>query len=110
MQQSVPAKIRRMLADRLMVDESVLTDDFRWLAVIDPVEEEEFLADVSDTFTVVPPGLSLGSGRSPFHKAEPNALEGIATVGGLIAQIEQHLARYSDSRRVPKLPGYKPYG
>jgi hypothetical protein len=87
-----------MLADRLKMDESALTDDFRWLAVIDPVVEEEFLADLSDTFTVVPPGFSLGSGYSPFEKAEPNALERIATVGGLIAQVERHLARYSDSQ------------
>jgi hypothetical protein len=49
--QNVPTQIRQMLADRLKMDESVLTDDFRWLAVIDSVVEEEFLADVSDTLT-----------------------------------------------------------
>jgi hypothetical protein len=87
-----------MLADRLKMDESALTDHFRWLAVIDPIAEEDFLADVSDTFTVVPPGLSLGSGHSPFQKSEPDQLERIATVGGLIAAIEQHLARYSGAR------------
>ena len=94
---SVPIEIRKMLADRLTLEESARTDDFRWLAVIDPVAEEEFLSDVSDRFTVVPSGLSLGSGHSPFETAEPNTPERIATVGGLIAQIEQHLARYSDS-------------
>jgi hypothetical protein len=87
-----------MLADTLKTDESVLTDDFRWMTIIDPAVEEDFLADVNDTYTVVPPGLSLGSGHSPFHKAEPDQRERIATVGGLIAEIEQHLARCSGSR------------
>lgn len=94
----VPAQIRRILASRLKIDESVLTDDFRWLAVVDAVAEEEFLADVSDTFTVVPLGLSFGSGRSPFEKTEPDTLETIATVGGLIAYVEQHLARCASPR------------
>jgi hypothetical protein len=97
-QQSVASQVRRMLAHRLKMDESVLTDDFRWLALIDPVDEEEFLADVSDTFTLIPLGLSLGSGYFPFAKVEPNGLDRIATVGGLIAHIEQHIARHSDSR------------
>ena len=98
MRQSVPIQIRKMLAERLKLDESVLTDDFRWLAVIDPVAEEEFLSEVSDRFTVVPAGLSLGSGHPPFERAQPSTLEHVATVGGLIAQIERHLAQYSDSQ------------
>ena len=55
----VPTQIRRMLAIRLRMDESVLADDFRWLAVVDPTAEEEFLADLSDTFTVNSFGFEL---------------------------------------------------
>jgi len=90
-----PTQIQRMLTIRLKLDESVLTDDFRWLAAVDAVVEEEFLADLSDTFTVIPLGSSFGSGHSPFEKTEPDTLETIATVGGLIAYVEQHLARYA---------------
>lgn len=89
----VATHVRRMLAIRLKTDESVLTDDFRWLAVVDPVVEDEFLAELTDAFTVIPPGVSVGSGRSPFEKAESDTFEKIATVGGLIAHVRQHLAR-----------------
>ena len=89
-QQSVPTQIRRMLAGRLKLDESVMTDDFRWVDVIDPLFEEEFVTELSDTFNVVPSGLSLGSGHRPFDNMEPDGREGVATVRRLIAQIELH--------------------
>jgi len=81
-----------MLAFELKVEEQALTDDFRWMDAMGSEDAGYFLADVNHVFTRLSLGLSLGAGKQPFVNITADTLEQIATVSGLIAHIERHVA------------------
>ncbi len=84
-----------MLASELRVQESSLTDDFRWLDVVGIEDSGYFLARLNDAFAEVPQGFSFGTGKLPLGKIDAELLEQIATVGGLT----EHVRRHTASRR-----------
>ena len=88
--ESVKAQVRRMLASDLRVQESSLTDDFRWLDAMGIEDACWFLARLNDAFAEVPQGLSFGNGRPPFRQTDGPFLEQIAAVGGLTEHIRSH--------------------
>ena len=88
---TVGARIRRMLAAELKVEEQALTDDFRWLDAMGSEDAEYFLARINNAFTRFPPGLSFGDGKRPFGHIGAETLEQIATVSGLVIHIERHV-------------------
>ncbi len=81
-----------MLAAELRVRETSLTDDFRWLDEIGVEDGGYFLTRLNDAFAEIPQGFSFGNGKLPFRQIEPETLEQIATVGGLIEYVRSHAA------------------
>jgi hypothetical protein len=54
-------------------------------------DAEDFLDDINGAFQKIPAGLSFGDGERPFSGfMDTDELEQIATVGGLVARIEQY--------------------
>jgi hypothetical protein len=78
-----------MLAAELRVQESTLTDDFRWLDAIGIEDSGYLLARINEAFAGIPLGLSFGAGKLPFHDVEPATMEQISTVGGLIGFVRE---------------------
>jgi hypothetical protein len=81
-----------MLAAELRLDEQALTDDFRWVDAMGSEDAEHFLAELDDAFRNLPQGFSFGHGRQPFDQIDEVLEQGVATVGGLIAHVEEWLA------------------
>jgi hypothetical protein len=81
---TIEAQVRHMLAAELQVQETSLADDFRWLDEIGVEDSGYFLARLNDAFAEIPQGFGFGNGKLPFRQMEPETLEQIATVGGLI--------------------------
>jgi hypothetical protein len=79
-----------MLASELRVQESSLTDDFRWLDAMGIDDSGYFLARLNDAFSEVRQGFSFGAGRLPFRQIDAELLEQIATVGGLTEHVRRH--------------------
>ncbi len=92
---TVDAKIRRMLAVELKVEERALTDGFRWLDFVGSEDAEYFLEEVNGAFTRLSPGFSFGEGKRPFGNITADTLEQISTVDGLIAHVERHVTRFN---------------
>ena len=88
---TVGARIRKMLAASLSVQEQTLDDEFCWLRAMGIKDAEYFLADVNAAFSSLPSGLSVGGGKHLFKHVSAEMLEQIATVGGLIAYTEKHV-------------------
>ena len=90
----IKVRIQKMLAAALQVDESVLTDDFPWFRSLGGEAAEDFMADINDAFTTVPPGFSFGDGRHPFRGfIDADTSEQIETVGGLVTYIARYVTR-----------------
>lgn len=90
--EEVRARVQHMLAVELKVEEHTLSDDFRWLEAMGHEDAGYFLAEINDAFIKIRSGFSLGEGRRPFSNVDAERMEQLATVGGLVKQIEQHLA------------------
>jgi len=93
--EEVKAHVQHMLSVQLKVEEQALSDDFRWLEAMGHEDAGYFLADVNDAFIKIRPGFSVGEGRRPFSNVDAACMEQVATVGGLIKQIELHLGIHS---------------
>jgi hypothetical protein len=89
---TIDAQVRRMLAAELRMQESSLVDDFRWLDAIGVEDSSYFLARINNAFAEIPKGFSFGTGKLPFHRADAELLERIATVGGLMSYVRKYLS------------------
>jgi hypothetical protein len=79
--------VRRKLATEWGIAPSLLTDDFRWLDALEGDDIADFLADLNNS--AIPQGLSFGGGKLFSTGLDDNRLNDIATVGGLVAYLQQ---------------------
>ena len=93
--EEVKAHVQHILSVELKVEEQALSDDFCWLEAMGYEDAGYFLADLDDAFIKIRLGFSLGEGRRPFSNVDAACLEQVATVAGLIKQIELHLGIHS---------------
>ena len=80
-----------MLAVELKVEEHALNDDFRWFEAMGDEDAGYFLEEINDAFVKIRPGFSFGEGKQPFSNVDAEHIEQLATLGGLVKQIELHL-------------------
>ncbi len=80
-----------MLAAELRVQESLLTDDFRWLDEMGIEDAEYFLARINDAFAEIPLGFSFGAGKLPLRHIDRELLQQIATVVGLVEYVRRQV-------------------
>ena len=90
---SIDERVRQILARALDVEPSALTPDFHWLDAMGVEDTGWFLSDLEGEFTTLPQGFSFGDGQRLFNHLNADQLEKIATVGGLIEAVRQHLAK-----------------
>jgi hypothetical protein len=82
-----------MLASELKVQESSLTDDYRWIDEMGIDDSGYFLARLNDALAEVLQGVSFGTGKLPFSEVDATLLDRIATVGGLTEYVQRQTGR-----------------